>query len=204
MKKVKRCTNCYRFLGESAFGWQKDKRYLKGGRACSVCKKCCRVKSYIRRELNPEYFKQYYKDNTDHLKQYSKQHRKDNPEYYKQYYKNNPEYFKQHFKRYWKDNAEYKRQYDKQYGLNNRDKVYAKNAKRRAMKLRQSPQLNQEEKHRIETLYRRAQKLSGDWHVDHIRPISKGGLHHPDNMQLIPANENLRKGAKYPEEFYGK
>jgi len=33
-------------------------------------------------------------------------------------------------------------------------------------------------------------------HVDHIIPLSKGGLHHPDNLQILTAEENLKKGAK--------
>ena len=34
-------------------------------------------------------------------------------------------------------------------------------------------------------------------HVDHIQPLSQGGKHHPDNLQILTAEENLRKGAKW-------
>lgn len=34
------------------------------------------------------------------------------------------------------------------------------------------------------------------YHVDHIRPISKGGLHHEDNLQYLPKQINLEKSAK--------
>lgn len=34
------------------------------------------------------------------------------------------------------------------------------------------------------------------YHVDHIIPISKGGLEHQDNLQYLPASENIRKGAR--------
>lgn len=34
------------------------------------------------------------------------------------------------------------------------------------------------------------------YHVDHIFPISKGGLHHPDNLQYLPAKINVRKSAR--------
>ena len=37
-----------------------------------------------------------------------------------------------------------------------------------------------------------------EYHVDHRIPLSKGGKHHPDNLWVIPAVENLRKGAKLP------
>jgi 5-methylcytosine-specific restriction endonuclease McrA len=69
--------------------------------------------------------------------------------------------------------------------------------KRGAIKLK----LTREEKTRIADLYREAQLLKEttgiDHHVDHIRPISAGGLHHPDNLQVITAEENLKKGSFY-------
>ena len=34
------------------------------------------------------------------------------------------------------------------------------------------------------------------YHVDHIQPLAKGGAHHPDNLQILPAEENWKKGAK--------
>lgn len=30
-------------------------------------------------------------------------------------------------------------------------------------------------------------------HVDHIVPLSRGGLHHEDNLQYLTASENCRK-----------
>ncbi len=35
-------------------------------------------------------------------------------------------------------------------------------------------------------------------HVDHIIPLSKGGLHIAENLQLLPAGLNMRKGVKCP------
>ena len=32
--------------------------------------------------------------------------------------------------------------------------------------------------------------------VDHIIPICKGGLHHPDNLQILTMEENRKKGGK--------
>ena len=34
------------------------------------------------------------------------------------------------------------------------------------------------------------------YHVDHIIPLSKGGLHHQDNLQVMRADFNLRKANK--------
>ena len=33
------------------------------------------------------------------------------------------------------------------------------------------------------------------YQIDHIIPLSKGGLHHQDNLQYLPISENCRKGA---------
>jgi HNH endonuclease len=40
--------------------------------------------------------------------------------------------------------------------------------------------------------------------VDHIIPISKGGLHHQDNLQHLPMLENRKKGNKLPGELMAK
>ena len=37
-----------------------------------------------------------------------------------------------------------------------------------------------------------------DVQVDHIMPLSKGGTHTIDNLQILPTIENKRKGAKLP------
>lgn len=34
------------------------------------------------------------------------------------------------------------------------------------------------------------------YEVDHITPVSKGGLHHQDNLQYLTVSENRRKGNK--------
>ncbi len=34
------------------------------------------------------------------------------------------------------------------------------------------------------------------WHVDHVRPLCKGGAHHEANLQVVPAGINLRKGRR--------
>ncbi len=43
--------------------------------------------------------------------------------------------------------------------------------------------------------YSLARKLG--LHVDHVKPLAKGGLHCLHNLQLLPPLENLRKGAKW-------
>lgn len=33
-------------------------------------------------------------------------------------------------------------------------------------------------------------------HVDHVVPLARGGRHHPSNLQVLTATENIRKGAR--------
>ena len=40
-----------------------------------------------------------------------------------------------------------------------------------------------------------------EYHVDHRIPLKHGGLHHPDNLWVITAEENMRKGARLPKEL---
>jgi 5-methylcytosine-specific restriction endonuclease McrA len=39
-------------------------------------------------------------------------------------------------------------------------------------------------------------KKGDGMHVDHIKPLSKGGSNGKKNLRVVPAKTNLRKGAK--------
>ena len=41
-------------------------------------------------------------------------------------------------------------------------------------------------------------ELGRKMHVDHIRPLSKGGKHEASNLQILPIGINMRKGVKCP------
>ncbi len=76
---------------------------------------------------------------------------------------------------------------------NNRHKC----SKRRASIKKASCNLCEESKRLIKHFYdwsvRLENKLGIEFHVDHILPLSLGGLHHPSNLQVVPARWNLRK-----------
>lgn len=48
----------------------------------------------------------------------------------------------------------------------------------------------------------REQMVGGDWHVDHIIPVSKGGTSQPNNIQVVPAVWNRKKSNKYSGHFF--
>ena len=95
--------------------------------------------------------------------------------------KRNPEYFKKHNRKYAIENP--------------LDRKLIKES-RRARKLDAYVELNQEEKNTIKELIKymklvnkRDGRISA--HIDHLLPMTKGGLHHPSNLQVISSEANL-------------
>lgn len=91
---------------------------------------------------------------------------------------------------------------DKVKAQYDRDKTKnARAAKRRAAKRNQTPNLTEQDKTDIIMLYQQAKEVSASTgiphEVDHIQPISRGGLHHPINLQILTRDENRQKGSNH-------
>ena len=95
--------------------------------------------------------------------------------------------------------AEYKREYHREYlkTPEGRAKKNAAEQAREARKLAQTPWMSRAEYAEVEAMYLYNAVMPGTWHVDHIKPLSKGGLHHPSNLQLMRGEENVRKNARW-------
>jgi 5-methylcytosine-specific restriction endonuclease McrA len=100
-------------------------------------------------------------------------------------------------------NRQKDRDANKKYYHNNpsvKIKRSSQRASRRVKIASHKRDLSKEELDKIYKIYERSRMLTEmtgiQHHVDHIVPISKGGLHHPDNLQILTAEENLKKGAK--------
>jgi hypothetical protein len=99
------------------------------------------------------------------------------------------------------ENLEQARQNEASYRKRNRPKMKAKGALYRAAQLRATPLWADRAK--IEEFYFAADFLgmvTGDWyHVDHIVPLQSKivcGLHTEQNLQVLPASDNLRKSNR--------
>lgn len=101
-------------------------------------------------------------------------------------------------------NREEYRQRNSEYDKEHKPQRAAREAYRRAMKVNATPSwLNDEHKKQIELLYVERDRLRSEngiiYHVDHILPLVSDivcGLHVPWNLQVIPADDNLKKGNK--------
>jgi len=87
-------------------------------------------------------------------------------------------------------------EYLKKWREKNKYKNRMYKSKRRAAKKNQTALLTDNEKRKIETYYMISRYLGDDWHVDHVISLSKGGLHPPDNLMVITAEDNLKKNNK--------
>jgi Restriction endonuclease len=56
--------------------------------------------------------------------------------------------------------------------------------------------LTENEQLALQILTEECALLGPGWHLDHIVPLSRGGKHHPDNLQIVRASYNLRKNNK--------
>jgi 5-methylcytosine-specific restriction endonuclease McrA len=88
----------------------------------------------------------------------------------------------------------------KSWFQNNKHKVNNIAATRRARKKLGCRNLSDWDKIIIDELYlaaKRIEKCTGlKFEIDHVIPLSKGGLHHPTNLQLLAASINRKKHAK--------
>jgi len=92
------------------------------------------------------------------------------------------------------NNPEWHRERCRRWRRNNDDRtIAARNAKHYALKRDLTPDLNSFEERCIRDYYDLSYRLGPEWQVDHIIPLNRGGLHHPDNLQIIKADENAAK-----------
>ena len=107
----------------------------------------------------------------------------------------------------WRRNNKERQAYNKATWKNNNRAVENANAARyRASKSKTVAYMSPDMKRKIAEVYQIAQEASVttgyDWHVDHIVPLSKGGLHTLNNLQVVPATWNLEKNNKNCDRYW--
>jgi hypothetical protein len=125
----------------------------------------------------------------------------------KKYYEKNKEEIKAIRRAYYYRNKEKEAQYQREWYDKNRGHANALNAKRNLAKKHRLPAwLTDSNKKQIKIMYMLASSLTKttgmSWHVDHIIPLqgeNVSGLHIPENLQVIPAIENIKKRNKFED-----
>ena len=158
---------------------------------------------------NPEDAKAYEVRNKDKIKAYRKAYRKANKEIlaakHKKWQQENKETVNALNRSYRAKNKEKTAAYNKKWRDNNKDKVCTFSANRRALKFRATIRLTELDKFVIDEMYNlariRTEQTGFEWHVDHIKPLTKGGLHKPTNLQVVPGTWNVSKGNRSEEKW---
>lgn len=167
---LKTCKNC---LQEKDLTEYYKRKGTKDGRY-GVCKVCAKEYQAEKRRADPEKYRKQCAD----------------------WYENNKEYAKEMARKWLADNKDRRAAYVRA----NSEKAAAHTAKRRAMYKHGVEAMPDEELEEVQYLYWLAKDLgviTGEkYHVDHIIPLSKGGEHRLHNLQILPAEVNLRKSDK--------
>lgn len=165
--------------------------------------------------VTPEKFNDLYKKRQDATKKNYEANKEKRSLQRKERRKNNREQYLLVAKAGRERNKEKIREYFKNYYINHKSKVALANkkwrqknwarmsgllAQYRTKKIAQTPNLSNESKMIIASLFEQAQRLSKTigipFEVDHINPISLGGIHAPSNLQVIPRSINRKKHNK--------
>jgi len=169
--------------------------------------------------------KKYYDENKENIKKYYEENKDAISEYQKKYREGNKEEAREYRKKYEKENRKKINEYQNKYNKNRRktDEGFRILCRLRtrlndALKgtSKSSPTMELVGAPSIEFLrdYLEGTKVEGkdysDAHIDHIRPCASFDLTDPEqqracfhynNLQLLPAMENISKGAKWDHEI---
>jgi len=161
--------------------------------------------------------RRYYHEHKDAFKAYREKHKEKNKEYHKQYQKdrkNDEEYRKKQNKKVlawyhtnFEKNKEKNNARNRAWRANNKGIINFHTNKRYTAKKQRLPIWTTEENlKQIKAMYALAAMLNKNtntaWHVDHIIPLqgkTVSGLHVFENLQIIPAIENIRKRNNFEE-----
>lgn len=157
-------------------------------------------------EKAKETLKRAYKRNPERFKERSNKWRKANREkvleYRKEWRAQRAEIENERTRRWRAENPEKIRESSRKSYYENPDrrawqKAYA--AKRKASLKDAFFKLNKDEQAKLLRIYKMAELITEYTnivhHVDHWHPLARGGKHHPDNLVIVKAEENLKKKA---------
>lgn len=195
---IKICKKCKKILIANEMNFHKNKSGKYG--FSSICKICKNKYAKEYRDNNKECYNNWYKDNKEkrskQMSQYYKNNKEKRKEYGEQYYKNNKEEIKEHNKQWKKDNPE---------------KVFNSHNKRR-LKEEQGRGITKDQWIEMMEFFEWRCAYSGEYlggnsnnrSIDHIVPLSNGGLNEIWNCVPMLKSYNSSKNTKNMLEWYMK
>jgi hypothetical protein len=223
---MKQCCTCHEH--KSVLDFHKNKKNEDGlHKSCKSCRKQESQRRFEkhRDEINKKAMERHFANRESSLarmREYQQKNKETLSEKAKEYRKNNKEMFSEKGKLYTLKNAERLKEYRaktkeqrsanfKKYASNNRGRLAAIKMKRyTSQKQRTPPWLTEEHFEAIRIEYELSawcsKVMNTPYHVDHIVPLqgrNVSGLHVPWNLQVIPADENIRKGNKFNGNIMG-
>lgn len=191
-----------------------DSVRLASTRQCYACKidyrnKWCKEHP----EQNRAAAKRFRKNNPEKVREWDRRWRHDNPdksnEIKRKWKRNNLEKDREISLRCRWENIDRSREYARQWHRDNPEKSRSSVRRRRAIRHNNGPVMTGLEQQKWEAAQPKVCNYCGrdcadNYHIDHIVPIAKGGLHQAHNLAIACPSCNQRKGAKDLEEFMGK
>tara|TARA_R110002167_G_scaffold9628_2_gene44541 strand:- start:3448 stop:4044 length:597 start_codon:yes stop_codon:yes gene_type:complete len=186
--KAKKAGDKHYFTGKECAHGHTEKRYACDG----ACMQCARKKASKQAMANPEKRKallaKWRGENKEHEKKYREEYAASGMAAIAN-------------KRYAEKNKEKKLEATREWRRNNPQKSYETTMRRsKARRLAVPKWFDSESVKCFYTAARMLRDMGFNYHVDHVIPITHNlvcGLHTPDNLQLLPAFDNLSKGNKF-------
>lgn len=196
---TKRCGKCGSIKNHSDF----HKNSASKDGLCSRCKMC-----------QAAYCKEYYQKNKGKFLETAQRRAANNQgeikEYKRKWYQSNSKKVNASKKDWIQKNPDRHKANQEKWRLDNGYRLNHYSSKRRARERLAGGICNPEHLEEIFAIYRKAKILTKDTgiihHVDHIFPLRAkncSGLHVPWNLQIIPAEQNLKKNNKVPDNATG-
>jgi 5-methylcytosine-specific restriction endonuclease McrA len=144
-------------------------------------------------------------DRTEYMKRYRLENKERIKELNNRYYQDNKDNLKENFREYYIKTRNRRRELGKIHYEENKSFYLAYSKIRKATIKRSCPNsLLEDDYYEIKQIYLKCKEITDTTgiihHVDHIVPLNGKtvcGLHVPWNLQILTAEENLRKSNKY-------
>lgn len=205
---LKTCTQCGEGKPATTEYFHACKETKDGLRGkCKDCIKNCQRAYY---EAHKENSKAYYVANRQRLIAQSLEwylaHKDQATERFRSWYDANKERKAEHQRKWYAENRAQRLERKRQWNAANRGYGRAANRRRRARKLAAEGSHTQAD---VATQYKAQKgrcyycstKLSNDYHVDHVIPLSRGGSDATENLVCACPSCNLSKNNKLPHEW---